>query len=186
MFNEKEVTAERRKAIKGLFEELGDRYFIAPAALKKDYHSCFPSGLAYHSLNVTKLALTLNEALETGVSNDSIVIVGLLHDLGKIGSVGENPKPYCKDQTSSWHRDKLGQLYIYNDELKDGLTVPQRSLRILQAYGVDLSDSEYTAILYHDGLYLEQNRTPECMYSKDALMRIIQMADSYSALVLEI
>lgn len=174
----------RRDAVKELFEELGDRYFIAPAALKKDYHSCFPGGLAYHSLNVAKIALKLNEALETDVSNNSIVIVGLLHDIGKIGSVGENAKPYCKDQESSWHREKLGQLYVYNDELKDGLTVPQRSLRILQAYNIDLSDSEYTAILYHDGLYLEQNRTPECMYSKDALMRIIQMADSYSALVM--
>jgi len=180
------VTQERKGAVKELFEELGDRYFVAPAALKKDYHSCFPGGLAYHSLNVVKIALKLNEALETDVSNDSIVIVGLLHDIGKIGSVGENPKPYCKDQESSWHREKLGQLYIYNDELKDGLTVPQRSLRILQAFNVNLSDSEYTAILYHDGLYLEQNRTPECMYSKDALMRIIQIADSYSALVMEI
>ena len=74
-------------------------------------------------------------------------------------------------------------MYNYNENLKDGLTHSQRSIRLLQQYGFQLSDSQYISVLQHDGLYVESNRTPEIMFSEDKLARITHFADSYTCFV---
>lgn len=58
-------------------------FFDAPASTQ--YHCSFPGGLCLHSLNVYKAIKSLaSEFCEGKYSNDSLIIVGLLHDLGKI------------------------------------------------------------------------------------------------------
>lgn len=178
------ITEERMPQFQTMLEEIGERYFLAPASGRLEHHSAFAGGLITHSVNVTMLINKLIAVFTTEYSSESCAIVGLFHDLGKIGSI--DGTPYYVKQTSDWHREKLGQMYKNNEDLNDSMGVAQRSLRILQYFGVELTDSEYISILYHDGLYVEENRIPQMMYSQDPLMRITHMADSYSALVMKI
>ena len=50
-----------------------------------------PRGLIAHSLNVTRTLLRLRGLLAPWLSEESCVIVGLYHDVGKVGEEG---KPY--------------------------------------------------------------------------------------------
>ena len=175
---------ERNKEIEELLTNLGERYFTCPAAGNEKYHSAYVGGLCVHSLHVTNRLFDLCNAFQIGedeISNESKVITGLFHDIGKIGSL--DGKPYYLDEKSDWHREKLGRLFTHNDELDDALSVPQRSIRILTQSGINLSDSEYQAILFHDGLFVEENRSYRIMVSKDKLMRLLHMADAWSAMV---
>lgn len=60
-------------------DELG--FFKAPASIK--YHCSFPGGLCLHSLNVYKALKTLTREFVTSntYDEDTIIIVGLLHDV---------------------------------------------------------------------------------------------------------
>lgn len=79
-------------------------FFKAPASTQ--YHCSFPGGLALHSLNVYKAMVKLNtmvkelsESPTLPYTQDTLVIVGLLHDLGKINFYEEyikNEKVYSK------------------------------------------------------------------------------------------
>ena len=62
-------------------------FFEAPCS--SDKHLCIEGGLAKHSLNVVHGMMDLNEALSAGLKWNSIVICGLLHDLGKMGDYGK-------------------------------------------------------------------------------------------------
>jgi hypothetical protein len=177
-----EVSEENRKNIEAMLETpFGARFFTAPASSKKDRHGCYEGGLFEHSLSVWMFLLKLNKTLKSEVSDESCFIAGMFHDLGKCGN---EDHPFYVVQKDAWRRNNLGQLYIYNEELQDAFTVPQRSLRMLQKFNVSLTDSEYASILYHDSMYVEENRIPAMMYSKDPLVRMIHMADSWSCFML--
>lgn len=176
-----EYVVKRKDVVSEFLNEFGTRYFQAPASSKLEHHSAFVGGLAYHSYFVTQRMLNLSEALGAGLSPESIVIVGLFHDVGKCGSV--DGVPYYIAETSKWHRDNLGNMFKYNKDLEDSFEVPTRSVRILQHFGIDLSDSEYGAILYHDGLFVESNRHRSHMFSKDKLIRITHMADAWVCMI---
>jgi hypothetical protein len=83
----------------------------------------------------------------------------------------------------SWRRNNLGEYYARNQDLSDSLTVAQRSLRMLSKFGVDLSDQEYAAILYHDGLYVKENDIEAHKNTKDPLVRMIHFCDSWSTFI---
>lgn len=66
-------------------------YFTAPASTK--HHGAYVGGLAGHSLNVFDCLCVLNAELADNVqkvSEDSLIIVGLLHDLCKVNYYVEN------------------------------------------------------------------------------------------------
>jgi|19_taG_2_1085344.scaffolds.fasta_scaffold00076_40 hypothetical protein len=180
---EKHFEGDRKEKIKAMLEEIGDRYFTAPAASRTDHHSCYPGGLVGHTLQVTKNVLKVRACFEIDIPEESFVLVGLFHDIGKIGT-REGEAMYLP-QTSDWHRNK-GMLYTFNDKLQDGLTHAQRSVRLLGQFGIELSDDEYLAILGHDGLYKEENRTRDMMYASAPLSRALHTADMWSALVEDI
>jgi len=148
----------------------------APASTR--YHMNVPGGLVTHSVNVVNTLLALQPVLAPGISPESCVIVGLYHDAGKIGVPGA---PYYLPQTSQWHRDKLGQNYIVNDALTH-IDIATRSLMIVSRF-VDLTDEEAQAIRYHDGQYVNDNKS--VAHKELPLTRLIQFADSWSAGVLE-
>jgi hypothetical protein len=177
---EEHFTNGRKEAVEKMLEAVGDRYFSMPASAREDFHSAYPGGLVYHTIHVTKAMLSIRSAL--GLSDEevpiqSVYMVGLFHDLGKIGDFKGNQ--FYTPVTDDWKRKK-GIMYDYNDELIDGLSHSQRSVRLLAQYGVDLTDSEHLAILSHDGLYIDQNKSREMMYTTDKLTRIAQFADSYT------
>jgi|ETNvirnome_6_100_1030635.scaffolds.fasta_scaffold12618_5 hypothetical protein len=182
VFNDK-VSNENKEGWKLFLEKYAQRYFMCPASGKLDQHSPYPGGLAVHSLKVYERLIGIRDALgvKKQISVYSALITSLFHDVGKIGS--EDGTTYYIPEESDWHRNKLGRMFTFNNELQDGLTVPLRSLRLIEGCGIKLTNDEFHAILYHDGLYVESNRIPSVMFSKIALTRILQMADSFTALV---
>lgn len=73
-------------------------YFEAPASAK--YHLNCPSGLAKHSWNVFYLLSEKNKLFNLALTEESVIICGLLHDLCKIDAyklVGPNDYKYTNN-----------------------------------------------------------------------------------------
>lgn len=70
------------------FMEKETTWLRAPASTK--YHLCKEGGLLEHSVNVAETMLKIKSAIAPEISDESCVIVALLHDLGKVGMPG-NP-----------------------------------------------------------------------------------------------
>ena len=137
-----------------MLDDLGERLVMCPASTRTDQYGCEPGGLVEHALRVTSTMRTLNTALESDLSVASILKVGLLHELGKVGDLS---KRYFVEQDSSWHREKLGQFYKFNEDLNK-MSVSHRTLWLLQHYGVTLSNDEWLAIQLASGFHFEENR----------------------------
>lgn len=123
-------------------------YFTAPCS--SQYHLAEERGLLEHSVNVTNLMLDLAKFMncfETDMT-ESIVIVGLFHDLGK--SAYYKKPHYIENILKSGKRSE-SKPYTSN---KDRLNVPHEvaSIHILSKF-IQLTEEETFAILYHNGLY---------------------------------
>jgi len=66
-------------------------------------------GLVEHSLNVVRTLLRLRGELAPDLGTESCVIVGLYHDVGKVGMPG---RPYYLPNPSEWHVRNRGVNYI--------------------------------------------------------------------------
>ena len=137
-----------------LLETLGERILMCPASPRESQYGAYAGGLAEHSLEVTKVMRDLVQVYALSIPVNSIIKVGLLHDLGKVGDLD---KDYFVEQTSDWHRDKLGQVYKYNEELNK-MSVSHRTLYLLQYFGVALTNDEWLAIQLAQGSHFEENR----------------------------
>ena len=148
----------RRTQVKKMFDSpLGVEYFTCPASTRKAYHSCYPGGLAQHSLNVTNYLVKVANALMPGsFTKDKLAFVGLFHDLGKAGDGHGNR--YYEQNPSQWHREKLGQLYEINPHC---LPMPnsERGLYILQKFDIEVDSDEYLSIRLNDGQYDDTNKS---------------------------
>lgn len=147
---------EIRVPLLKLMDDMGERIFEAPASHNLSYHNCCVGGLAEHSLRVYNNLKTLVREFGKGegITHDSIVLVALFHDLGKVGSKDE---PYYIPEDNDWQRDERGAHYKHNPKL-EFLGGAQRSIRVLTEYGVPLTEAEYKAILVHDGQYIPENK----------------------------
>ena len=171
----KEKVSERRAEFAELmrFMETETEYLTAPASTK--FHLCRESGLLEHSVNVAENLLKLKRVLAPEISDESCVVVALLHDLGKAG-MPKNPL-YLKNPPDS----KWKQPYFWNKNLVY-LSVPVRSLYLV-APRFPLTEEEAQAIVYHDGQYVEDNRSVATHEEK--LTLLLQYADSWSGFVVE-
>ena len=167
----------KRPGIEGLLHYMDKAgFYVSPCSSR--YHLAQPGGLAEHSLNVCKTALSLCGTLHaknaTHELYQSIIICALLHDLGKAGQYG---KPgYVLDEMPFGEKDE----YRTNKEL---LYVPHeiRSVAIAQHY-IALTEEEQFAILYHNGLYgelqsIKGKETPLYMF--------LHFADMWASRVIE-
>ena len=89
------------------------------------------------------------------VPRSTLVLVSLFHDWGKIGSLDD---ALYLPQTSDWHYER-GMVYRNNNELVPYMDVSDRSLWLLQHFGVRLTCDEFVAIRLHDGMYADGNRS---------------------------
>lgn len=178
----KHMVVERRSQFDRLisFMENETTWLTAPASTK--YHLCKESGLLEHCVNVAESMLKIREALAPDISAESCVIVSLVHDLGKVGMPG-NPQylinePTDKQQQSGYKPDPP---YRFNKNLTY-LSVPVRSLYLASKH-IDLTEEEVQAIVYHDGQYVDDNRSVAT--HEEPLTLLLQYADSWSGFVLE-
>lgn len=173
---------ERKGDFDSFVEELRTRstYFVAPASTV--YHSNWKHGLLEHSIQVAETAIRIKEVLAPGISDESCVICGLFHDLGK----APLDRPYYLVNDPTPNQKRFGYLpykpYKFNETPAVYLTVPQRALRQLTQY-IPLTDDEYQAILIHDGLGAEENKPYAAKETPLAL--ILHYADSWSSEILE-
>jgi len=137
-----------------LLDDLGERICLCPASTRKDEAGCYPGGLVDNSLKITAAMRKLNDSFELGVPVSSIIKTGLFHDIGKIGDLNT---PMFIEQDSDWHRERLGQIYKFNEDLKRA-SFAHLSLFILQAFNIALTKDEWIAIQISSGSQLEENK----------------------------
>ena len=178
----KEKVVTRKAEFQSLMEfvEKETEYLTTPASIK--YHLCRERGLLEHSVNVAENLLKIKNVLAPEISDESCVIVALLHDLGKAGMPGE--PQYLKNEPSQKQKAygfPASTPYRFNKDLLY-LSVPVRSL-YLAASRFPLTEEEVQAIVYHDGQYVEDNRSVAAKEEK--LTLLLQYADNWSGFVVE-
>lgn len=166
-----------RKGIEDLITvmELGG-FFYAPCS--GQYHLAREGGLAEHSLNVCEQMLEVNKALKTNIPRDSIIICGILHDLGKMGDYG---KPNYNENILKSGEISTSKPYVTNPALS---YVPHevRSIAITQRH-IPLTEDEEFAILYHNGLYTALGNSYKG--KETPLSLIMHFADMWCSRVVE-
>lgn len=173
-----ELIVERRDQVRQ-FEEFLRRettWLSCPASTR--FHLAREGGLPEHSINVANVLLALRDCLAPEISRESCVIVGLYHDVGKLGTAG---CPYYLPNPSEWHVKNRGQAYIVNENVVH-MDIATRSLYLVACH-LTLSDHEAQAIRYHDGQYIEENSS--VAHREVKLTRLVQYADNWSGGVLE-
>ena len=174
----KEKVIKRKKQFDAFINMLEKEtsWLTSPASTK--YHLDKEGGLLEHSVGVTETLLRLRELLTPEISEESCIIVGLFHDVGKIGMPG---KPRYLKNDNEWEVKNRGMTYKINPK-EVYMNLAARSLYLISQY-IPLSDSEAQAILYHDGQYIEANR--EVAHKETPLTLLIHFADSWTAHVYE-
>ena len=113
---------------------------------------------------------------------EELVFSAINHDLGK---VGDSTNDLYIPSTNDWRKKNLGEHYSYNAEV-GFMTIPDRSLFLLQEAGISYTMNEMLAIRSHDGLYDDANkgyfisRIPESR-PKSVIMFILHQADFLAA-----
>ena len=134
--------------------------FLMPAAHTTKYHNCFPGGYIEHVNRVIKASLHFAKLWEkfgcdmSTFTIEELVFSAINHDLGKVGDSTQDLYLPGKDE---WRKKNLGEVYSYNNEVAF-MTIPDRSLFLLQEAGIKYSLNEMLAIRTHDGLYEESNK----------------------------
>lgn len=123
-------------------------FFDAPCSGK--YHLAKVGGLLEHSMNVynTMREMAASFCVGTEVTDETIIICSLLHDLGKMGDYDKSN--YVENILKS---GKVSEAEPYKTN-KDLLYIPHeiRSIAIAERF-INLTEEEEFAILYHNGLY---------------------------------
>jgi hypothetical protein len=174
------IRPARRKKVKKMMDQLGDRFFTAPASSR--YHGAFPGGLLQHSLLVTDLTLDVLAAVRkkkpTAKEFSSYTLVSLFHDIGKIG----NEKNNLYLEAENWQKDR-GQSYVFNKELGN-IPHPLRSARILAQFKINLTEDEFQAIVYHQGLFTPPGEEIKHNFREQCI--ILHFADLHAAFITEL
>lgn len=179
---------ERKEKLLELYYHFEDRFLITPASGKTYYHGAYPGGLVEHTLNVINFAKQLYELwIHNGdnpnFTEEELIFSALNHDLGKIGDLDG---PYFVEHNEKWRKDR-GEIFIHNDKIR-WMDVADRSLWLLQYFGVKYNQTEMLAIMLHDGLYDEANKSYLIAYTegkqlRDNLPILLHQADIMATLI---
>ncbi|MBD5255253.1 MAG: HD domain-containing protein [Barnesiella sp.] len=157
-------------------------FFTAPASMKN--HLCFEGGLMCHSLNVCETALDLKKMLMASrpdifekVSDESIIIASLLHDMCK-SDIYNRRRAAQTGFGQAEFTTSPGQLPIGHGE---------KSVVMLLQMGLPLTDAEICAIRWHMGAWsVNQANNEEREHFRAAekrypLVTLIQLADTIAS-----
>jgi hypothetical protein len=151
-------------------------WLTSPASTR--YHLSEEQGLLRHSVGVAETLLHFRETLAPAIKEESCVIVGLFHDVGKLGMPG---KPLYLLNDNEWMVKNRGIRYKINpDVVAMGLAV--RSLYLVTQY-IPISETEAQAIAYHDGQYIEDNKI--VAHKEEPLTLLVHWADYWTAHIFE-
>lgn len=174
---------DRKDSIKSMIKHMEETYVMAPASGKAWHHNAFAGGYVDHVNRVVEYAVKQMRLYQDmgGIidfTEEELVFAALFHDLGKLG---DGDKPNYMPQTDKWRQDKLSEMYSYNPDL-DFMLIPDRSLFILQKFGVKVSQKEFLGIRVHDGVFDKANEAyffshMESSRQKTSLISILHSAD---------
>ena len=151
-------------------------WLTSPASTR--YHLAEERGLLKHSVGVAETLLKFREFLAPTISEESCIIVGLFHDVGKLGVPGQ---PYYLPNENAWMVKNKGICYKTNpDVVTMGLAI--RSLYLILQY-IPLSEAEAQAITYHDGQYIDDNKI--VAQKEEPLTLLLHWADYWTAHIYE-
>ena len=174
---------DRKDSIKEMISHMEDNYVMAPASGKSWYHSAFAGGYVDHVNRVVEYAVKQSRLYEEmggtiDYTEEELVFAALFHDLGKMG---DGDQPNYIPQTDKWRQDKLSEMYTFNPDL-DFMLIPDRSLFILQKFGIKVSQKEFLAIRCHDGVFDKANEAyffshVESSRQKTSIISVLHSAD---------
>ena len=155
-------------------------WLTSPASTR--FHLNIEHGLLLHSVGVTYNALKIKNLLAPDISDETIVVVALFHDLGKIGLPG---KPYYLPNDNKWEIEKRGINYKINPDIIT-MNIAVRSLYLVTKH-IPLTEMEAQAIVAHDGIYPVRGGVNNLDYHHNEcrLQMIIHFADKWTAAVEE-
>lgn len=161
-------------------------FFTAPASAR--YHSCYAGGLCQHSINVfeclwayikRKRVQEIYQLNTEEYSDESLAIVGLLHDLCKT-NVYKAGFRNVKDENGQWQRVPN---YTFEDNEPYGHG--EKSVFMINRF-MKLTDMESFAIRFHMGFSGdEDNRLVGQALSMYPLAFAVSVADSEATYFLE-
>ena len=176
-----------REGAEELLRFLNDSdFFTAPASAR--YHSCYAGGLCQHSINVfeclwayikRKRVQEVYQLTTEEYNDESLAIVGLLHDLCKV-NVYKPGFRNVKDENGQWQRVPN---YTFEDNEPYGHG--EKSVFMINRY-MKLTDMESFAIRFHMGFSGdEDNRMVGQALAKYPLAFAVSVADSEATYFLE-
>jgi len=169
-----EFSGERKDSLTKMYNFFQDRMMLMPASSFEHYHNCFAGGYVDHVLRVMSCADAVYENWKalgsdcTGYTREELIFAALNHDLGKVGT--QELEMY-KPNPSDWHRKNQGKIYEINPEIPF-MSVPDRSLLLLQEFGIKFTQNEMMGIKLHDGMYDEANKPYFVAFRPESRMRI--------------
>ena len=152
-------------------DELGNFLTYSPASTSVHFHSCWEGGYIQHIFNVFKAAV-LEKELYTKIgcnidfTDEEMSFVALQHNLGKLGDK-EFGVYYVT--TESW-KQKKGELYQLNPNLPY-MDVIDRTLLLLNKYGITMTWREFLGIKLSDGVFDEGAKKYYQQYNPDLYIR---------------
>lgn len=166
-------------------------FYTAPASTVN--HENYDGGLLDHSLMVCKLAVKLRNvlieekpSLADRIPVDSLIICSLLHDVCKMGYY---------QKVEKWKKDKFNNWQSYQGyEIQDSFPIGhgEKSVIMLQKFGLDMNAEEMIAIRFHMGSYSgahyvwEERSAYDKAINDCPLLCILQSADYLASMMLGI
>lgn len=174
---------DRKDLVLSMLKSMEDNYVMAPASGRTWYHNAFAGGYVDHVNRVVEYAVKQSRLYKdmggsVDYTEEELVFAALFHDLGKLGD-GEQPN-YIP-QTDKWRQDKLSEMYTFNPDL-DFMLIPDRSLFILQRFGIKVNQKEFLGIRLHDGVFDKANEAyffsnVESSRQKTSIVSVLHAAD---------
>ena len=174
---------DRKDSVKKLISHIEETYVMAPASGKTWHHNAFAGGYVDHVNRVVEYAVKQSRLYQemggtVDYTEEELVFAAIFHDLGKLG---DGDKENYVPQTDKWRQDKLSEMYTYNSDL-DFMLIPDRSLYILQKFGIKVSQKEWLGIRLHDGVFDKANEAyffshMESSRQKTSIVSVLHSAD---------
>jgi hypothetical protein len=184
---DKYISGDRKDKLIEMYKDIEETLATSPASTKISHHNAFAGGYLDHVIRVTESALVFEKVWDKfgqskNYTTEELAFAALNHDLGKLGT---NDEPVYIPNQSQWHRENQGLMFNYNPAITH-MRIAERSLFVLQKYGIQVSENEFLAIRLHDGLYEEANKQYYITYNKDTELRsniayILHQADLMSS-----
>ena len=182
------IKSTERKGIDKLIDWLENSdFFTAPASTQ--YHGAYEGGLLEHSLNVYSALTYEVENLKdsdfnlTQISDDSLILVALLHDICKVNCYVESTRNVKNEKTGKWE-----QVPFYKREPLFPMGHGGKSVFIAQQF-IQLTPMEAQAIFWHMGAYdiSNYNTLNELgnAYTNNLLAFLLNQADMKATYILE-